>query len=49
MLRRRVELLEEEAAAKPVVDVDAFATLQEEVKSAAATCEGLREEVGFSC
>jgi len=48
VLRRRVELLEEEAAAKPVVDVDAFAALQEEVEAAAAVGEGLREEVSFS-
>ncbi len=45
VLRRRVELLEEEAAAKPVVDVGEFAALQEEAKAAAAVGEGLRAEV----
>lgn len=45
MLRRRVELLEAEVAAKPVVDVDAFAALEEDLKTATAVAEGLRVQV----
>ncbi|CAM9997598.1 unnamed protein product [Ectocarpus fasciculatus] len=46
VLRRRVELLEEEASAKPVVDHEAFAALGEEMKAATAVGARLREQVG---
>eukprot|EP00903_Cladosiphon_okamuranus_P013256 g12360.t2 len=45
VLRRRVEVLEAEMAAKPVVDVDAFAALEEDLKTARAVGEGLRVHV----
>ena len=48
MLRRRVEVLEAEVAAKPVVDVDAFAALEEDLKTATAVGEGLRVQVRLS-
>ncbi|CAM9587086.1 unnamed protein product [Scytosiphon promiscuus] len=45
ILRRRVELLEKEASAKPAVDVEAFAALREEMEAATAVREGLRAQV----
>eukprot|EP00752_Nemacystus_decipiens_P008373 g7484.t2 len=45
VLRRRVEVLEAEVAAKPVVDVDAFGALEDDLKTATAVAEGLRAQV----
>lgn len=45
VLRRRVELLEAEASAKPAVDHEAFAALGEEMKAATAVGARLREQV----
>lgn len=47
VLQRRVEALEAEVAAKPVVDVDAFAVLEEDLKTATAVGEGLRVHVSL--
>lgn len=49
MLRQRVETLEEEASSKPVVDVEAFAALEEEVKAATSVRGGLRAQVMAWC